>query len=27
MVCFLKVVLFNTFNVGTIVDEGPPPPF
>ena len=26
-VCFLAVALFNTFNAGTIVDGGPPPPF
>ena len=27
MTCFLAVALFNTFNAGTIVDGGPPPPF
>ena len=27
MFCFLAVALFNTFNSGTIVDGGPPPPF
>ncbi len=27
MFCFLSVALFNTFNAGTIVDGGPPPPF
>jgi len=27
MVCLLAVALFNTFNAGTIVDGGPPPPF
>ena len=27
MACFLAVALFNTFNAGTIVDGGPPPPF
>ena len=27
MFCFLGVALFNTFNAGTIVDGGPPPPF
>jgi len=27
MFCFLTVALFNTFNAGTIVDGGPPPPF
>ena len=27
MFCFLAVALFNTFNAGTIVDGGPPPPF
>ena len=27
MACLLAVVLFNTFNAGTIVDGGPPPPF
>ena len=27
MSCLLAVALFNTFNVGTIVDGGPPPPF
>ena len=27
MACFLSVALFNTFNAGTIVDGGPPPPF
>ncbi len=27
MFCFLAVGLFNTFNAGTIVDGGPPPPF
>ena len=25
--CLLAVALFNTFNAGTIVDGGPPPPF
>ena len=27
MFCLLAVALFNTFNAGTIVDGGPPPPF
>ena len=27
MFCFLAVALFNSFNAGTIVDGGPPPPF
>ena len=27
MFCFLAVALFNTFNAGSIVDGGPPPPF
>ena len=27
MACLLTVALFNTFNTGTIVDGGPPPPF
>ncbi len=27
MGCLLAVALFNTFNAGTIVDGGPPPPF
>ena len=27
MACLLTVALFNTFNAGTIVDGGPPPPF
>ena len=27
MACFLAVALFNTYNAGTIVDGGPPPPF
>jgi len=27
MFCFLAVALFNTFNAGTTVDGGPPPPF
>ena len=27
MFCFLVVALFNTFNAGSIVDGGPPPPF
>ena len=27
MSCLLAVALFNTFNAGTIVDGGPPPPF
>ena len=27
MACLLAVALFNTFNTGTIVDGGPPPPF
>ena len=27
MLCLLTVALFNTFNSGTIVDGGPPPPF
>ena len=27
MACLLSVALFNTFNSGTIVDGGPPPPF
>jgi len=27
MLCLLAVALFNTFNAGTIVDGGPPPPF
>ena len=27
MTCLLVVALFNTFNAGTIVDGGPPPPF
>ena len=27
MACLLAVALFNTFNSGTIVDGGPPPPF
>ena len=27
MACLLAVALFNTFNAGTIVDSGPPPPF
>ncbi len=27
MVCLLAVAFFNTFNAGTIVDGGPPPPF
>ena len=27
MFCFLAVALFNTFNAGTLVDGGPPPPF
>ncbi len=27
MACLLAVALFNTFNAGTIVDGGPPPPF
>ena len=27
MSCLLVVALFNTFNAGTIVDGGPPPPF
>ena len=27
MTCLLSVALFNTFNAGTIVDGGPPPPF
>ena len=27
MACLLSVALFNTFNAGTIVDGGPPPPF
>ena len=27
MSCLLVVALFNTFNSGTIVDGGPPPPF
>ena len=27
MFCLLSVALFNTFNSGTIVDGGPPPPF
>ena len=27
MTCLIAVALFNTFNAGTIVDGGPPPPF
>ena len=27
MACLLTAALFNTFNSGTIVDGGPPPPF
>ena len=27
MFCLLAVALFNSFNAGTIVDGGPPPPF
>ena len=27
MACLIAVALFNTFNAGTIVDGGPPPPF
>ncbi len=27
MLFFLAVALFNTFNAGTVVDGGPPPPF
>ena len=27
MFCFLAVALFNSFNTGTIIDGGPPPPF
>ena len=27
MACLLAIALFNTFNAGTIVDGGPPPPF
>ncbi len=27
MTCLLSVAIFNTFNAGTIVDGGPPPPF
>ena len=27
MTCLLAVAFFNTFNAGTIVDGGPPPPF
>ena len=27
MSCLLAVALFNSFNAGTIVDGGPPPPF
>ena len=27
MFCLLSVALFNTYNSGTIVDGGPPPPF
>ena len=27
MFCFFAIALFNTFNAGTIVDGGPPPPF
>ena len=27
MACLLAVALFNTYNAGTIVDGGPPPPF
>jgi len=27
MACLLAVAFFNTFNSGTIVDGGPPPPF
>jgi len=27
MACLLAVAVFNTFNAGTIVDGGPPPPF
>ena len=27
MACLLSVALFNSFNAGTIVDGGPPPPF
>jgi len=27
MFCLITVALFNTFNAGTIVDGGPPPPF
>ena len=27
MTCLLAVALFNTFNAGSIVDGGPPPPF
>ena len=27
MACLLAVALLNTFNAGTIVDGGPPPPF
>ena len=27
MLCFLVVALYNSFNAGTIVDGGPPPPF
>ena len=27
MSCLLVVALFNTYNAGTIVDGGPPPPF
>ena len=27
MACLLAVALLNTFNAGTIVDRGPPPPY
>ena len=27
MACLLAVAVFNTFNAGTVVDGGPPPPF
>ena len=27
ILCFLAVALFNTFNAGSLVDGGPPPPF
>ena len=27
MACLILVAVFNTFNDGTIIDGGPPPPF